>query len=126
MSPNETRYLKEFSLSMAAYALAVLLAAQSLPRLEGLALRAAVSLLPVLPMVFALRAYLRYLADADELQQRIHLLAVAFAAGAVGMLTFALSFLENAGLPRFSLVWVFPALIGFWGLGIAWQSRRYR
>lgn len=126
MSENEKRYLKAFLLSMGAYALSVALMATALPRLENPALRALLSLLPIVPMVFALRAYLRYLANADELQQRIHLLAVAFAAGAVGMLTFTYSFLENAGLPRLSYIWVFPALVVCWGLGIAWQNRRYR
>lgn len=126
MPENEKRYLKEFSLAMGAYALAVVLAATGLPRLANPALRVLLALLPVAPMAFALRAYLRYLSNADELQQRIHLLAVAFAAGGVGMLTFAYSFLENAGLPRLSYVWVFPALVIFWGLGIAWQNRRYR
>ena len=42
------------------------------------------------------------------------------------MLTFAYGFLENAGLPKLSYVYVLPLMITLWGIGGAIATRRYR
>jgi len=62
----------------------------------------------------------------DELQRRIHLEALGFAFGATAILTFAYGFLENAGLPRLSYIWILPAMVVLWGVGAAVASWRYR
>ena len=62
----------------------------------------------------------------DELGRRIQLEALAFGFGAAGMLTFAYGFLENAGLPKLSYVFVFPLMIALWGIGGAIATRRYQ
>ena len=87
--------------------------------------RYAVVLLPVLPLLLALRAYMRYLGRIDELQQRIQIQAIGFAAGSTGILTFALGLLETAGFPRVPLVWVFPIMIFLWGIASGVAARRY-
>ena len=88
--------------------------------------RPLVAIVPLIPVLFALRAFLRYLNRLDELQQRIQLNAIAFAAGATTILTLTYGFLENAGFPRISWVWVFPILVGLWGIAGAVANRRYR
>ncbi len=80
----------------------------------------------MIPIGFALRAYLIFLNGADELQRRIQLNGVAFAAGATGMVTLTYGFLENAGFPTLSWIWIFPMIIAFWGIGSAVAERRYK
>ena len=83
-------------------------------------------LIPLIRSAFALRAYLRFLGRMDELGRRIQLEALAFGFGAAGMLTFAYGFLENAGFPQLSYIWVFPLMIALWGIGGAIATRRYQ
>jgi hypothetical protein len=61
-----------------------------------------------------------------ELGRRIQLEALAVGFGAAGMLTLAYGFLENAGFPQLSYIWVFPTMIALWGIGGAIASYRYR
>lgn len=120
------RYLREFGLSMTLYVIVIIGSASLLNRIGDSSWRIPIALAPVLPIVLMLGAFLRYLSGIDELQQRIQLMAIAFAAGAVGLLTFSYGFLENIGFPHLSLVWIFPAIIAFWGIGAACFSRRYQ
>jgi len=89
-------------------------------------LKTAVALVPLIPAGFALVAYLRFLGRMDELGKRIQLEALAFGFGAAGVLTFAYGFLENAGFPQLSYIWVFPVMIALWGIGGAIAQYRYR
>lgn len=88
-------------------------------------LRYGIALLPVVPVIFGLVAFLSYLRSMDELQQRIQLEAFGFSLGCTGLLTFTIGFLENAGLPQPSLIWVFPTMVIFWGIGQFLARRRY-
>ena len=84
------------------------------------------ALLPVIPVLFGLRAFLRFLNQMDELQRRVQLNAIAFAAGATAILAITVGFLENADVPQPSLFWVFPTMIVLWGVATAVINRRYR
>ena len=42
------------------------------------------------------------------------------------LIPFAYGFLENAGFPQLSYIWVFPVMIALWGIGGAIALRRYR
>ncbi|MBV7336826.1 cytochrome P450 [Chloroflexi bacterium TSY] len=88
--------------------------------------RPIVAVAPVIPILFGLRAFLRALNQMDELQRRIQLNAIAFAAGATGMVTVTYGFLENAGFPQLSWIWIFPMLIALWGISLPIVGRRYR
>ena len=68
-------------------------------------LRALVVLVPMIPLIFAMRAYLRYLGRMDELARRIQLEALGFAFGLSGMLTLSYGFLEGVGFPQLSYIW---------------------
>jgi hypothetical protein len=118
-------YTRDFGLSMAAYVIVLWISISSLDRIDQ-PLKTAVALVPLIPAGFALVAYLRFLGRMDELGRRIQLEALAFGFGAAGMLTFAYGFLENAGFPQVSYIWVFPVMIALWGIGGAIASYRYR
>ena len=73
----------------------------------------------------AIRSYVRFLRDADELLRKIHLeaIAVAFGAGIVSILTWEL--LEQVGAPHIEISIFAAAMLIFWGLGQAAGIRRY-
>ena len=127
MSPATAHraYAREFGIAMAGYVAAVLVSVQLTPSVDP-TFRALFVLIPLVPSGFALRAYLRYLGRMDELGRRIQLEALAIGFGAAGMLTFAYGFLENAGFPQLSYVFVLPLMILFWGIGGVIATRRYQ
>jgi hypothetical protein len=110
---------------MAAYVIVVLVSIKLVGGLDQ-PIKTLVALTPLIPATLALFAYLRFLSRMDELGRRIQLEALAFGFGAAGMLTFAYGFLENAGFPQLSYIWVFPLMIALWGIGGAVASYRYR
>jgi hypothetical protein len=118
-------YTRELGLAMAAYVIVVLVSIKLVGDLEQ-PIKTLVALTPLVPATLALAAYLRFLSRMDELGRRIQLEALAFGFGAAGMLTFAYGFLENAGFPQLSYIWVFPLMIALWGIGGAIASYRYR
>ena len=94
------------------------------------ALRALVALLPVPAIGMALRAIIRYIRDVDELQQRIELEAVSFAAAFVSMVYIAGGFLQLAkviDIPSgVAMIWVFPLICGSYGLAKIAVARRFQ
>ncbi|MGH7725655.1 MAG: hypothetical protein ACREOU_09520 [Candidatus Eiseniibacteriota bacterium] len=63
----------------------------------------------------------------DELQQRMHLEALAFSFGGTGILATGYGFLVGAGLPDIewgTIVW--PVMCGLWAIGLLISHRRYR
>ena len=118
-------YTRELGLAMAAYVVVVLVSIKLVGGLDQ-PIKTLVALTPLIPATLALFAYLRFLSRMDELGRRIQLEALAFGFGAAGMLTFAYGFLENAGFPQLSYIWVFPLMIALWGVGGAIASYRYR
>ena len=122
-------YMREFIYSMIAYILTLALSLIGLGFFADYPLNIAriiVALAPVVPIIFMILSFLKYLNGIDELHQKIELLAIGFAAGATSLLTFSYGFLENVGFPPISLLWVFPVMIMLWGLGLAFISRRYQ
>ena len=118
-------YTRELGLAMAAYVIVVLVSIRLVGGLDQ-PIKTLVALAPLIPATLALFAYLRFLGRMDELGRHIQLEALAFGFGAAGMLTFAYGFLENAGFPQLSYIWVFPTMIALWGIGGAIASYRYR
>lgn len=121
-----SRYMREFFLSTAAYILLIILSTRITSAAPNAPWRGLVAVTPVVPTIFMVLAFVRYLNGIDELQQRIQLMAIGFSAGATGLLTFAYGFLETVGFPHMPLIWVFPMLIALWGLGTAYFSRKYQ
>ena len=124
---NATRaYVIQFGSSMLAYSVVLLVSVALLNNNPHAPWRVPVALAPVVPACFALLAFVRYLGRMDEMQRRIQLDAIGLSFGATGILTFAYGFLENAGFPHLSWIWILPLMVTLWGLGAAFASWRYR
>jgi hypothetical protein len=115
------RYLRALVPAMIGYVVAVLLSVWLLRRVEEPLLRALIALLPVPAIALAMRAVVRRIRDADELQRRIELEAVSAAAACVSLGYLAAGFLQRARVidvpSSVAMIWLFP-LLGI-GIGIA-------
>ena len=121
------RYMREFFISMAAYVVILIVSVSGMDWLPATSpwFYIPVTLAPIVPIIFLLISFLRYLNGIDELQQRIQLHAIGFATGFMIVLTFAYGLLENIGFEQLSYIWIFPATIMLWGLAVWYYSRRY-
>ncbi|QWT19910.1 hypothetical protein KPL74_19450 [Bacillus sp. NP157] len=115
------RYLREFFPAMFAYVVLILGSVYWLRTLDGTLARAVVTIVPVIPIAFVIRAMVRVIRDQDEFERRIDLeaIAIAGALGCFGFLTYG--FLLNAKvLPEPTgatvAIWVFPVLMGLFGI----------
>jgi len=126
MNKNARAYVASFGAAMAVYAVAVVVSILLLKSSLGTPWRYPAALLPMIPLAFALVAFIRFLNGLDELQRRIQLTAIGFTFGAMVMIGLAVGLLENAGLPRPSWIWIAPTAIAIWGLGLAVATNRYR
>lgn len=126
MTPAARTYVIQFSAAMALYVVAVIASVSALNAYPNATWRPLVAALPVVPALFGLLAFVRFLGRMDELQQRIQLTAIGFSFGATGVLTFAYGFLQNAGFPALSWIYILPGMVGLWGVSVAVASWRYR
>ncbi|MCO5192256.1 MAG: hypothetical protein M9930_03015 [Anaerolineae bacterium] len=126
MKAANRTYMRQMIVAMGFYVVLVIVSVWLIGRMEETIWRIPIALLPVIPAAFALRAFIRYLNSIDEFMQKMQLNAIAIAAGATGMITFAYGFLENAGLPRLSWTFIFPLMIAIWGIALTVIERRYR
>lgn len=129
MRREDRRYLAEFVPAMAVY-FAIMLFVWPLHRTVGaLWLKGLIALLPALPVAAMAFSLFRYVMASDEFMQRLHLQALAFAAGVVAVVSVATGFLATAkviALDGTALLLVFPALMCVYGPTLAWAKRRYR
>ncbi|MBB6188270.1 hypothetical protein [Rhodanobacter sp. MP7CTX1] len=126
--PLHQRYQREFWPAMAAYVAVMFLLWPLLPRVHDGWLKIALALLPVVPVVFVVRAMLRLARGGDELEQRIHLIGLAIAATVVSTLSLVGGFLAAANIIKLDgsiLIWVWPTLVVVYAAGRSWASRRY-
>jgi hypothetical protein len=86
----------------------------------------AIAVLPVLPALWIPLAVVRLFREVDELQKQIQLEGLAFGFAAAAVLTFTYGFLQNAGLPDVSWIWVWPVMAVCWLVGLTAAKRRYR
>lgn len=124
-SKAKRSYLIEFGGSMLAYAVTLIVAMLLIQAHPNAAWRAPVAVAPVIPIAFALVAVIRAFGRMDELQRRIQLDAVGSAFGATAIITFTYGFLEVAGFPQMSYLWVLPLMMVLWAIGLGIATRRY-
>lgn len=128
MRKVDRRYLIEFVPPMLGYVLIMLFAWPWVLRIESLPLRALAALLPVVPVIFVVRAIVRRIIGGDELERRIALESLAIAASLVGVCSFAIGFLVIARVVTVGadcLILILPALFLAYGLARVWRGRRY-
>ncbi len=120
------QYTREFLSAMAAYVVVLIISITLINISPSTAWwRAPLALAPVIPAIFGIIAYMRFVGRMDELQRRIQFEGLAFGFGVAGILTFSYGFLENVGFPHINLLWVFPLMIALWSIGTGIAARRY-
>lgn len=125
------RYSREFFPAMTAYVLVLPASIWLLKNVDlNMGLRAAVALLPVIPMALVLRAFIRFVRQVDEMQQRIELEAVSIATVVVSLLWMSAGFLQAAKVinvpSAMAMLWVFPVICLAYGIAKAFVFRRYQ
>lgn len=125
-----SRYVREFIPAMIAYVVLLFASVLLLKRVEEPGLRALIALFPVPAIAMALRAIVRYIRDADELQQRIELEAVSFATAFVSLMYLAGGFLQSAKVidipASVAMIWVFPLVCLSYGVAKVVVAHRFR
>lgn len=118
---------------MALYSVSVIVTAHLYNRFEPEGTAAlALAMIPMVPTLLALWAFLRQFWRTDELERRIVAEAVLIAAGVVGFLSFALGWamalLQPGGemLTYLPLLLFLPAMIMVWGVALPFVRRRYQ
>lgn len=129
--PAGRRYVRAMWPILIGYSLILFFSGWMLKRgIDSVALRAAVALLPVLPLLLLLRVALRYLRETDELQRRIEIEAIGIASLLVSMLYFGGGLLVQAKVLSLNtgavMIWVFPLIMLFYGIAKFFAVRRYR
>jgi hypothetical protein len=112
------------SLAVAAVILAAAWLGRGFPR--GSSVRIGLALLQGAGTALLIVVMMRSLRRLDELQQKIHLEALAFAFAGTGALATGYGFLINAGMPDIdwgALVW--PVMVALWAVGLVFARRRY-
>lgn len=126
MEKSKNRYTLQFIIAMLAYIVALLVCVTLAKKYSDHWIRIPLLVLPLIPVIFGLRAFLKKQSLLDELQMKIQYEALAFGSLATALLTLTYGFLEVAGFPRLSMTLILP-LIGFlWGIGLFIAKRRYR
>ncbi|HEX2621445.1 MAG TPA: hypothetical protein VHL11_14905 [Phototrophicaceae bacterium] len=122
-----SKYLRRFWIAAVLYTILTLASGFTVKQMAAdNSLRYIVCLIPVLPMAYGLFGYLRLIREVDELQRQIHLEAVGFSLTVTAILTVIMGFLESAGAPHVSMIWVFPIIVISWGIRLRLAERRYQ
>jgi len=127
MQPHVKRYFVQFGGAMMGYMLVLFGSVHLLRSGEyGPVITGMLALSPVIPALFGLYAVLTFYRAIDEFQKRVIAEAMLIATLLVGFGTFAWGFLEGAmDLPAIPTIWIFPALIGTYGLMACLLKWRY-
>ena len=125
-SADARRYLVEFGSAMAAYVIVILISSAAVEAHPAAGWRFAVAVAPVVPGLFALWAVLRHVGRLDERERRVQLQAATTAGLVTGLVTFTYGFLQLAGAPALSMVYVLPLFIVLWGAGVVAAAVRDR
>lgn len=94
---------------------------------HSLTVRVVLALLPAAPVVAALALIARRVLRGDELEQRLHMVALGVATGVVSAASIVGAFLVGAGVWRVGgdiLFWVFPALALVYGVSRVVLTRK--
>lgn len=123
------RYLREFLPAMGAYLVTVIGSVYLLKHVDEPVLRALVALMPVPPIAFAMRAMVRRIRDADELQRQIELEALSVSTLLVSLGYLTAGLLQKARVidvpSSAAMIWVFPLVCIVYGFAKILVGRRY-
>ena len=136
MQTFKNKHFKQFVAAMAAFVVLLSLTIMGMAFLADqtetrniivdTSLRYFIFLIPVVTVIFAVKAFAQAVADLDEFQRRVQLEALTFSLGGTALLTFTYGFLEYAGAPHVNLMFVLPLCAFLWFVGVVFAERRYR
>lgn len=115
---SKGRYNLQVAAIMVVYVALMLFEWPLVGKTEGLALRTLLALLPAIPVVMVIALMARMVMRGDELEQRMHLIALSVATGVVSVASIIGAFLAIAHVWIVGgdvLIWVFPALCLVYG-----------
>ncbi len=124
--PAARRYTLNILGSMVVYAVVLVVSLILLKRGVPSPWKFVVAVLPVLPALWVPLAAVRLFRELDELQKQIQLEALAFGFILAAVLTLTYGFLQNAGLPEISWIWVWPVMAVCWMVGTVSARWRYQ
>lgn len=129
--PNKAatkRYLVHFFGALLVYAGTTFASVWAINGLDVTGWRAAaLSLMPMVPALYALHAFVVRFRALDEFLRRVGSEALLWGTGIVGFLSFGYGFLEGSiNAPQISMIWVLPALLATYCAAfrlLMWRSR---
>ncbi|MBS0211624.1 MAG: hypothetical protein JSR26_00400 [Proteobacteria bacterium] len=125
---TENRYRVWVAGTMTIYIALMLLVFPLAKHADNAAARAALAIACVSPVLVVIWLAMRRIMSSDELQQRLHLLALSAATGIVAAASLVAGFLQSVRVIVVDgdvLIWVFPALCIGYGLSRFYFNRRY-
>lgn len=125
---NETQYRRRLSVAMVAYLAAMLLVWPLGHTVASVPLKVLLAVVPVLPMLYVIGLMAWRIGASDELEQRVHLLALGAATALLGALSLTGGFLAAAGVVALQgsiLIWVFPVTMLAYGAARWWLLVRH-
>ncbi len=129
LSERDRRNLRRYNAWVIAFTLAFVTSVALLTKTslaEATAAGWVVALVPDVLGVMAVRAYVRFLREADELVRKIHLEATALGFGIGVVFTLGYSLAELAGAPTIDLPVPVAVMLAMAGVGQWLGMRRYR
>lgn len=108
------KYFMELGGAMVAYAVILFAAIPVMQRSDDLLTRSLIILLPMIPVVFAAVAIYRHVLRIDEFQRLQVLKIITIAAAGTALFSMGYGFLEIAGLPKLSMMVVWPVMATLW------------
>ncbi|MDX1436165.1 MAG: hypothetical protein R3335_05100 [Anaerolineales bacterium] len=128
MKSWERKYRNQFIVGMIGYIILLPVSLFLIGRtlIENQLVLVAVTLVPVLPLLYAMGGVVGNARNQDEMKRQIHYEAVLVTALLTGGLTFSYGLLERAGiLPPLTMVIIAPFMILVWGAARVVITRRY-
>lgn len=126
---TERQYQRHVSVTMLVYVAAMVLVWPLARTTPGLGLKIALAAVPALPMLYVIALMARKVAQSDEFEQRVHLVALGVASAVLAALSLLGGLLAAAGavpLDGSILIWVFPLMTVSYSLTRWWViTRRY-
>ena len=125
---TKKQYNQQVAVVMTVYIAIMLLVWPHAHRVANIPLRAALTLIAAVPVIVVIWLMAKLVMHSDELNQRVHLMALSAATGTVATLSLIGGFLCAAGVLVLGgdiLIWVFPALCLSYSAAHALFARRY-
>lgn len=126
---TEKQYQRHVSVTMLAYVGAMVLVWPLARTTHELWLKAVLAGVPALPMLYVLALMARKVAQSDEFEQRIHLIALGVSSALLAALSLVGGLLASAGavaLDGSILIWIFPLMMITYSVTRWWViTRRY-